>query len=214
MAQHKMFGVEGITNTRHFSDLRLEESVEDNTRVSRNKRPRTTGSRPSLSILSEAPLRRTVTPEIVIPGHTESPRKLRGVRSVSFSDSHETYSQHPLPVEEVDETCRWYSLQDYAHFRMNVQKEVLHLANLCRQDSLGKVDFSEQTVVGIEKYCCSADERYTAKSNKAMLVRAVLDTQAAQRATGMKDQETIRNMSERLTQANIEEAVQRANAFR
>jgi hypothetical protein len=209
-----MFSAESTTNTRRFSNLCLEESAEDNKSFNRNKRPRTTGSRPSSSIQSGAPLRRTITPEILIPGPTQIPRKLRGVRSVSFSDSLESYIQLPLPAEDVHKTCRWYSLQDYAQFRINVKKEVLHLASLCLQHSLSKVDFSEQTVVGIEKYCCSADAQNTAKSNKALLMRAVLDTQAVQRATGMKDQETIRRMSELLTQASIEEAVQRANAFR
>lgn len=208
-----MFCVETVTNTRRFSDLSLGESAEDNKNVC-PKRPRTTRSRPSSALQSTAPLRRTITPEVLIPVPTHIPRKLRVVRSVSFSDSLESYSQLPLVAEDVDETCRWYSLQDYAQFRLNVKKDVVHLANLCRQDSLNKVDFSEQTVVGIEKYCCSANAQHSAKYNKAQLIRAVLDTQAVQRSTGLKDQETIRRMSELLTQASIEEAAQRANAFR
>ncbi|CAB9504512.1 expressed unknown protein [Seminavis robusta] len=200
-----MFSIEDETNTRGFSDLSLGDSGRDDCR---RKRPRTTGSRTS------APLRRMVTPEQISSAPiVRTSRRKRAVRSVSFSESLKAFAPATNTTEEVDATQHWYNRMDYDQFKRNVKQDVLHLARLCRQDSLGKVDFSQQTVVGIERYCRSTREQYSAKKARAQLIRAVLDQQAVQRATGMEDQETIRMMSELHSHSSSQQAYQRAHAF-
>jgi hypothetical protein len=134
-------------------------------------------------------------------------------RSVSFS---ETLQVIPAPAFAYDSSItptRWYRRQDYAAFKATIKQDVMHMALLCHSDSLRKLDFSEHSVVGIEKYCRAAKEQISAKQAQKQLVQAVLDQQALQKVLNLKDEETMRLTSLVYTQQGTLLALQRAKAF-
>lgn len=109
---------------------------------------------------------------------------------------------------------QWYSGQDYVDFKKNVRRDVMHMTLFAgHHDSLRHLDFSQHSVVGIEKYCSSTHEQHAVKGARAQLVQAVLDQQALQRFLGMTDPETIRMMSQLHTHTSSQRAIQRAQAF-
>jgi len=86
----------------------------------------------------------------------------------------------------------WYTKSDYQEFRDSVKRDVLHMASMCQSNCLDNLDFSEHSVVGIEKYCCSASEQRIQKSQREQLIQAVLNQQATQKLLKMQDDDTIR----------------------
>ena len=184
----------------------------------------TSASTPSAAF---APFRRVVTPDDVVVNLSKPcPPQQQQV------DATTTTTQQPFPPqkshkktveftdngEEIIERdyCtadQWYNRQDYSDFRVNVRKEVMHLAELVYNDNLCSADFNEQTVVGIEKYCCSEAQQDSTRSSRAQLVRAVLEQQSMQRVIGTKDPEMIAMLSQFHTQESTQRAQERAKAF-
>lgn len=134
-------------------------------------------------------------------------------RSVSFSESLQVIPTPPCAYDSSLTPWRWYRRQDYAAFKATIKQDVMHMALLCHSDSLRQLDFSEHSVVGIEKYCRAGQEQISARRAQKQLVQAVLDQQALQKTLNLKDAETMRLTSLVYTQHGTLLAMQRANAF-
>jgi hypothetical protein len=134
-------------------------------------------------------------------------------RSVSFS---ETLQVIPTPACASDSSLTpssWYSRQDYATFKAAIKQDVMHMALLCHDDSLRQLDFSEHSVVGIEKYCRAAHEQISSRRAQKQLVQAVLDQQALHKILNLDGEETLRLTSLVYTQQGTLLAQQRASLF-
>lgn len=109
-------------------------------------------------------------------------------------------------------TTAWYTPHDYATFRKNAKRDVLHMTFAARENQMAQLDFAEVSVVGLEKYCCSSSDIDQMRDERKRLVQAVLDQQCLQKVLGVNDPEMILMMSQVHTHTASQKAQDRARA--
>ena len=191
------------------------------------KRKRRRSSRGAVPTGAFASFRRTVTPDDIF----FEPKKPRSLLCPNDDDAIITTSatttdaQQKKSVDFADNVSavipqdfstadQWYNRQDYSEFKVNVKKDVMHLAVMAQCESLKKLDFNEHSVVGIEKYCCSGAQQNTTRNTRAQLVQTVMDQQSLQKVLGTRDDEMIRMLCQLHSQESCQKAQERAQAFR
>jgi len=119
-----------------------------------------------------------------------------------------------LPETSSTTSNEWYNDQDAARFQSNIKRDVMYLAKLCQTKGAAKqqTDVSEYCSIGLERYCCTGATRQAMKTQKTRRVRAVLDTQYAQRQlhNGAVCAMALRHVAEPLSQAARDKATAQA----
>ena len=194
------------------------------------KRKRRRSSRGAIPTGSFAPFRRTVTPDdlyfepkkprslqcpndddaiIITTSTTTAATNATQKKSVDFADN-----VSAIIPQDFSTADQWYNRQDYSEFKVNVKKDVMHLAVMAQCESLKKLDFNEHSVVGIEKYCCSGAQQDNTRNARAQLVQTVMNQQSLQKVLGTRDDEMIRMLCQFHSQESCQKAQERAQAFR
>jgi len=102
-----------------------------------------------------------------------------------------------LTPDSVTTPDNWYSRQDNNRFKSNIKRDVHHLGMLCKANAVATVDQTEYCLVGLERYCCSAEFQKQCKQMKQKRVQVVLDLQYGQKQIGVRDDEAICCAAER-----------------
>ena len=114
-------------------------------------------------------------------------KRQRIIKSVRFATSVEN-----IPSSATDATDNWYNDKDSARFQANVKRDVQYLAKLCQANAVASMDRTEYCSIGLERFCCSTENRKQSKILKQRRARAIMDTQYGQRQVGKSDPEAIR----------------------
>lgn len=133
--------------------------------------------------------------------NTKTHRVVRSVRFAAFATQYETTSTGNT----------WYSPYELASFKLNMRRDVLHIANLCKQKRINDVDRTEYSPIGLEKYCCSIAEQNHMKYLRIQRIHAVLEQQFIQRQMGLSMPEPLREVSQTFSSPVVAKALARAN---
>lgn len=157
---------------------------------------------------SRAQLTTTTSSSATVEVPTFKKRRIvKSKKSVSFATADTT------TTATTASTGTWFTASDYAGFKENIKRDVLHLATLHKQRQLARMDRSEFCPTGLEKYTASYNEQTTMKTLKQQRLMAVLGQQILQKQMGVKvyNQEPIQHMACALSQPAVAKAIQRAS---